>query len=117
MVVGREGGGEVLCVVGSTDSCNGGSTRCCSRVFKTFPALHLHHHHRACSSPLSPFVPVCAYVQLATTLERLTKLNMSRVSGISLQGVRGFTALRELDLSRCDQLTSSALTAALESFE
>jgi hypothetical protein len=47
----------------------------------------------------------------------LTKLEMSRVSGVTLQTVRGFPALVELDLSRCEQLNSGALTSALESFE
>ena len=57
------------------------------------------------------------FLQLATSLEQLTKLNMSRVTGVSMAGVQGFTALKELNLSRCDQLTAAALTTALEDIE
>lgn len=65
-----------------------------------------------------PSAAACACpMQLASSLVQLTRLDMSRVSGITFQGVRGFEALRELDLSRCDQLNAGALTTAVEAFE
>jgi hypothetical protein len=63
---------------------------------------------------------VCArllFLQLGTSLVELTKLDMSHMTGISFQGVRGFPSLRRLDLSRCDQLIPGALATALEGFE
>lgn len=78
--------------------------------------LHPHPAHvlSRCLLLLPP-LPSCS--QLGSALVQLTKLNLCQVSGISFQNVRGFGALRELDLSRCEQLATSAITTAVESLE
>lgn len=78
--------------------------------------LHPHPAHvHCCCLLLLPPLPPCQ--QLGSALVQLTKLNLCQMSGISFQNVRGFGALRELDLTRCDQLATSAITTAVESLE
>jgi hypothetical protein len=72
-------------------------------------------HATSCPPVLSCLAAACT--QLATSLEQLTWLDMSRVTAISFQGVRGFAALQHLDISRCESLNTGAVTTALESFE
>jgi hypothetical protein len=74
---------------------------------------------RDCACAEQTVRSVCARLpclQLGTSLVELTKLDMSHMTGISFQGVRGFSRLRRLDLSRCDQLTPGPLATALEGF-
>lgn len=76
--------------------------------------------HPGLPCPALPVAAVCYLLclQLSASLGQLTKLEMPKAAGVTFQGVlSGFPALRRLDLSRCDQLNSAALPAALESLE
>jgi hypothetical protein len=114
-------GGPVMEELGASQMMVAGSSyRLEATSPSAFPPLSLQQrrlvsHATSCQPVLSRLAAACT--QLATSLEQLTWLDMSRVTAISFQGVQGFAALQHLDISRCESLNTGAVTTALESFE
>lgn len=71
-------------------------------LHRCYLVYQLSHHH-------------CLLLQMAIVLTSLTQLMLSGIPAITLANVRGFPALRHLDLSSCDSLAVSSVQATLES--
>lgn len=54
--------------------------------------------------------------EVASTCTKITHLSLSNCIAVSLNSVRGFGALRHLNLSSCDSLTAATTLPVLESF-
>ena len=50
-----------------------------------------------------------------SALTRLTQLHLADTVGLSMTGVRDFPVLKQLGLSRCENVTTATLQPALES--
>jgi hypothetical protein len=83
--------------------------RVCGACCQT-PHCLLHHD----SSVLWLATLPCLCPQVSTSLTNLTKLVLTKATGLTLAGCAGFAELRELDLSNTDGNITGQLTATLE---